>query len=52
LNPFTFSTYFKLRLWKWPANSSILFIFMNMKSPTFQGRGIHFFFFSWKKWNH
>jgi hypothetical protein len=48
-NSFTLSTYFRFRLWKWPMNSSILFIFLNMKSPTFQGRGMNcFFLFSWK----
>jgi len=51
-NPFTLSTYLRFRLWKWPTNSSILFIFLNMKSPTFQGRGMNcFFLFSWKKCN-
>jgi hypothetical protein len=53
LNPLSLSTYLRFKLLKWPANSSILLMFLNTKSPTFQGRGMNFFFlFSWKKCNH
>jgi hypothetical protein len=50
--PLIFSTYFNLTLLKWLANSSILFMFLKMKSPIFNGKGMNYFFlFSWKKCN-
>jgi hypothetical protein len=52
LNPFSLSTYFRFKFLKWPMNSSILLMFLHTKSPTFQGRGMNYFFLlSWKKCN-
>jgi hypothetical protein len=42
--PLIFSVYLRFKLLKWLANSSSLFIFLNTKSPTFEGNGINCFF--------